>query len=195
MISFKLSDVVIKLDFSFFAIFTLFLCFDATGYGLMSIAACLFHECGHIAVMVYQGNSPSEMTFYGGGIKLSGMDKGNDLLVIIAGSLVNFVLAGGAFIFSDGSSIYPLIFATLNLIIGVLNLLPVGYLDGKRLLELVCLKRCSAAQTIWILKAAETVSVVLMAGIGILLFLSGYINFTVVIMLIYLFVLDILPKI
>lgn len=186
----------ICLDFSFFAVITLFLCFDTSGYGFMGVVACLLHETGHILALIISGKTPERITFYGGGIKL-GLAAGEkrSVFMLAAGSAMNFTAFAFFMSFADMNSIYPVLFAFINLMIGGFNLLPAGYLDGKLLLEALLIKTARPESIAPILRRIEAVTVTLMLVLAVFLFLAGYLNFTVGIVMIYLIFVDIITGI
>lgn len=183
----------ICIDFSFLAVIALFLSLDKTGYGLMSVAACFIHECGHLIVMIICGKPFSKLSLYGGGIKLtSAMNP--TVSVLLAGSFMNFLVFSFLYIVSDGTDLFFVLFAVFNLIIGVFNLLPVGYFDGKFLLEALLVRTLEPVVAIKVLYIVQAVVVTIIICLSIFMFFSGIINFTVVIVLIYLFFIDIIDK-
>ncbi|MDE6600118.1 MAG: M50 family metallopeptidase, partial [Oscillospiraceae bacterium] len=86
-------------DFSFFAAVTLLMLIEDNRYALLGLAACIWHELGHLAVMRFCGIPVKRLVFYGAGIKLT-PDKLLDFTgfpkqfaVLIAGSAANFLAA------------------------------------------------------------------------------------------------------
>lgn len=194
MIEIRVTDSFkICIDFTFFAVTALFLSFDTTGYGLMSLAACFIHECGHLTAMIIGGTSISKLSFYGGGIKLSSAVKPT-VFVLAAGSCTNFIVFLILYLSSDGTDLFLVLFAVFNLIIGVFNMFPVGYFDGKFLLETVFIRIFEPVVAIKALYIVQAVVYFLIIGLSVFMFFNGFINFTVVIVLIYLFFIDITDK-
>jgi len=184
MIRLKAGGISISADFTFFAVIALFLCFDNTGYGFLSLLACLVHEAGHLTAMIMLGEKPREIMFGGGGVKIAaaGASK-NPLFVLIAGSFVNISLFLILYTVLPKTDIYPIMFAVLNLIIGVFNLLPIGCLDGKHILGLFFPEKP--------VKIAEAVFfTALIIGLVAAIFF-GKVNFTLIIVLFYIMAIDI----
>lgn len=133
-----LFGVRIKLCFSFFAVIALTgLLGGAESKKIVIMLACCFlHEMGHIAAMLYFGLKPAELTLYGAGIMLTPPEHissfAQDAIILASGCTVNFLLAF-AVCFVSGKLTF---FAQTNLLLGGFNLLPVGCLDGARLIEL-----------------------------------------------------------
>lgn len=180
-----------EMRFSFPAVLALILCTDTKGTALMCLLACALHEIGHIAVMYAMGCPPERITFYGGGMKLTG--GGKSIPVIISGCAVNFLLFA-AFYFFGGNYDFRL-FGVINLLTGLFNLLPVQPFDGYNLLEKLIIKLFPPERAISLMKAAEIVACVVITPLIILFFLDGNVNFSSVVFLFYLFVVDIIEKI
>lgn len=189
MVSFMLGKIRVSLDFTFFAVLCFVCIFDSGGYGILYLAACLCHEGAHLAVMAIKGQVPEEIIFSGGGICIK-QPRDAAFAVLAAGPAINFLLFG---IFCFGlpqDSIYKMIFAAANLCVGVFNLLPMGDLDGKRLLNEIMIKHCSiktAERTISIL---QTVTCVIWCGIVLFLLAMGAVNLTAVFVMVYIFAVD-----
>ncbi|MDR1753550.1 MAG: M50 family metallopeptidase [Eubacterium sp.] len=186
----------ITFDFSFFAVIAIFLCFDYTGYGIFSIIACLLHELGHLTAMLIEGKTPEGIRFYGGGIKLSRGDGNPSYFVLLSGCAMNLVLFALFYFLSDKLSIFPLVFATMNLVIGIFNLMPVGHLDGKKIFEKILISRFSietayaAEKFSKILKIVERVIFLSVLSGAVLFVFTNKTNFTLIIVLCYVLMID-----
>lgn len=138
MFVWELSGIRFKLCFSFLAVVSLtsLLSGAESEKILVMLACCCLHESGHIAAMLLCGCKPVEITLYGGGIKLTPSSRINsfakDAFILSSGCIVNFVLAFVSCL-ATGKLTF---FAQTNLLLGGFNLLPVGYLDGGKLLDL-----------------------------------------------------------
>ena len=106
---------------------------DTSGIVLLSLLACTLHEFGHWAALHHMGNGVRcfSLTLFGAKIEpRESMGFLQEFAAAAAGPAVNLVLA---VIFSrlpGGSA-----FTGVNLALGVFNLLPVGELDGGRMLR------------------------------------------------------------
>ncbi len=179
-----------EMRFSFPAVLALILCTDTKGTALMCLLACALHETGHIAVMYAMGCPPERITLYGGGMKLTG--GGKNIPVIISGCAVNFLLFA-AFYFFGGNYDFRL-FGMINLLTGVFNLMPVCPFDGYNLLEKLIIKRFPPERAIFVMKTVEIVACIVISPLIILFFLDGNVNFSSVVFLFYLFVVDIIEN-
>lgn len=145
MLVIKISGVEIRFDFSFFAVITLFLCLEPGGYGLLGLFCCFIHEAGHIIILAFERRLPERLTFYGGGISLGGADiDGASAVMLSAGAAANILTALATLAFADKGSLPPGVFAVMNLVVAAINLIPIGMLDGRRLLELLLFKTMRA---------------------------------------------------
>ena len=181
-------------EFTFFAAMALFFYFDKTGMGLMSISACIIHETGHLLILFAEKRDFSTLTFYGGGIKI-GYEKKQDMsvLLIIAGSLFNFIIFI-VFYFFTPFYLNVKMFAVINLIIGVFNLLPIQYFDGGRLLEKVFIRFFSFEKALNLSKKTEKTISVFSLIILVLIMVSGFLNHSVLIVIIYIFMVEFISK-
>lgn len=98
----------------------------------LAAAACLLHELGHYAAIRLLGGDIKliRLTAVGAEMVLSGpLDYWREGAAALSGPLVNLLLAS-FFCRVEGGAL----FAGLNLALGCFNLLPVGRLDGGRLI-------------------------------------------------------------
>lgn len=141
MIEFKIKNMLLRLDFSFFAVLSLFLFLDNSGFGIAALCACGLHELSHFAVMTAFGIAPETVTFYGAGIRITSLKTENSkatarALILAAGCAANFAAAIAFWASGESAA------AVINLFVGAFNLLPIGELDGAALLKMLLIKRC-----------------------------------------------------
>lgn len=130
----------IKFDFTFFAVVGLLVFIDTSGTATLSLIASLTHEAGHLIAMLMCKSKLSCITFYGGGINIvsdiATLTFWKRLFIMLSGCFVNFLIfIIGTYFFSDNQKI--MIFAVVNLVICIFNLIPVGYFDGARILDIL----------------------------------------------------------
>lgn len=190
MISFNVGKTQVGLEFSFFAAVGIYAFLDRTGYAALFLLACLCHEGGHLLAMGISGLTPSKITFCGGGIRISG-GFGN-LFVLLSGCGANFLLAGVFMLCAY--DMYLMLFAAANLLTGLLNLLPAGSFDGKRLLEAAAERRLTPEKTSKLLSAAEAVSSAAALTAAFFMLFTGKLNPSFVIAAVYLCALEIADK-
>ncbi len=152
MITFSLKSFRISLTFGFFFI----LAVTSTGDSLAaaSLLFCVLHELGHLFAMRLLNVKPSEIRFYGAGIsittELSGLSRLSQAIIYLSGPAVNLALAAAL----NGD------FRAVNLCLAVMNLLPVPYFDGGRLLALLLPEKSL------FLRLAGTASLILLGAIS-----------------------------
>lgn len=141
--------------------------FDHQGILLWGIFACILHEGGHYVAIRSCGGEVSSLslTLVGAEMSLQGdLSYGQEIWVALSGPLLNLVTAW----LTCGR--YPL-FAGLNLALGLVNLLPVGPLDGGRILWAVMGLLCPYHWTI--LSGCDILFSGVLLVLGVLLFLEG----------------------
>jgi len=119
---------------------------DRSGLVWMAFLACVLHELGHLAALHLLGIHVCRVrvTVFGARMELcGGASYPRELAAAAAGPLVNLVLAYAC------CRCAPLrLFAGANLALAAFNLLPVGELDGGRILDcllhLLCPDRTAA---------------------------------------------------
>jgi stage IV sporulation protein FB len=121
---------------------------DRQGIVPLAMLACLLHELGHLAVLHWLEIDVKRirLTAIGAEIVMTeGMSYGQEAAAAFAGPGVNLLLA---LLFSGLE--WGKLFAGLNLVLGCFNLLPIGGLDGGRVLRcgLVFLVGADLAETI-----------------------------------------------
>ena len=166
---FEFSGVKVRLCFSFFAVISLTcLLGSESGKILLMLACCGLHECGHIAAMLLCRCKPTELTLYGGGIRLSSPHRLNsfakDAFILASGCAVNFLLAFAGCIIAGRLTF----FVQTNLLLGGFNLLPVGFLDGGKLIDLML----SPGKA----KAVKAVFALLVAALAVMAMVFGCIS-------------------
>lgn len=96
-----------------------------------ALCAASAHELGHLAAVYAAGGKVSRLRLSAAGaeLRLEGtLSYVRELLCALAGPLVNLMLALGA------ARIGAEVFAGLNLVLGLFNLLPLSALDGGKVL-------------------------------------------------------------
>ena len=182
-IKIKLFNTQIGADFTFLAVVAMFLTLDTTGFALMSLAVCLIHETGHLAAMIITGRKPDSILFRAGGVKISAATGSDSVFVLIAGSAVNIGLFLALYFTLPKTDINPVMFAVLNLVIGVFNLLPIGCLDGSRLLALIIPEK-----PLKVIRVLSVIAVTVAIAAGLM---RGGVNFTLAAAMIYIISMDI----
>lgn len=190
MFEFSFRNVYVAFDFSFFAAVSL-LILMGNSYAVLGLAACIWHELGHLFAMKKSGIRAKRILFYGAGIKIYPdkqfcfTDFGTEFFVLIAGSTSNF-LAAILLGMSDIAEIK--LFSVINAVIGVFNLLPLQYLDGGKLIVLLINKFCSYPNACLMERYLKWLNVFLIVFVMICFAFVGKGNFTLYITLCYLLI-------
>lgn len=181
MFELRFKSFTAAFDFSFFAAVSLLMLIGNNRYALFGLASCLWHELGHFIAMRFCGIPVKRLVFYGAGIKLI-PDKQLDftgfwtqLSVFLAGSSANF-LAAALLSFSENYAVR--IFAAVNSLVGAFNLLPLGYLDGGKILTLFIRSFCGFSLSCLLERYLKWLNVILIIVILIVFAALGKGNFT-----------------
>jgi stage IV sporulation protein FB len=141
---------------------------------LMVAGSVLVHELGHALVARHLGVPVTGigLHFFGGAAQMAGLPRraGDEIAIAAAGPAVSFALAGAGFALAalTGVGIFGL-FATVNLVLALFNLLPAFPSDGGRILRaLLALRHDFARATDLAVKVGRVVCVA-MAVAGLFL--------------------------
>ena len=133
MIRVKLSGTEIRLRFSFLLLISLFLLLEQLEQGGRFLLAVLWHELGHLLVLLIQKQQVTALELSAFGIR---MDRGKtgtfrqEFLLHLAGPLANILAVVFLLPWNKLSAIFHLVLATVNL-------LPILPMDGGNLAALV----------------------------------------------------------
>lgn len=119
----------------------LLLALDGTGLVRLSLLCALLHESGHVVVYLALFHRPPRLKVSPTGICLSLrgvlLSSRRALLLAAAGPLINLLCCASAIFWMElaGYSYRGYWFASVNLLLGTVNLLPLPGLDGQRIVE------------------------------------------------------------
>lgn len=130
----------VHISFYFAAIVTLMLATDKESIAFLSFLAALIHESGHIILYLLFDDMPSRLDFGIFGIRITQKNAvrlscRQEIAAAAAGPFMNFMTALLLFLiilFSGSGALYTA--AYMNLLLGMLNMLPVEPLDGGKVL-------------------------------------------------------------
>lgn len=131
--SFYLNGVKIYIKYSFFIIISLALILDNSNVFYLILFSTL-HELGHIIILYAIGGKADELciSFYGVGLTHSfEMSFGKEIIFLLAGIVVNYTFA------------FFNIHRDINLLLALVNTMPIYPLDGGRALKLFLNKKLS----------------------------------------------------
>lgn len=181
MLELKFKQIVFTFDFSFFAVVSLMLLFRDNQYVLLCLLACMWHETGHLLVMLINNVKVKRILFYGGGIKII-PDKSFDFTqlkvrvsVLLAGSALNYITF---MLLKNSASDVWTFFATANAIIGAFNMLPLQFLDGGKILVMIIRNLCSYNNSILLERYLKWLNIILIITIILIFSFIGKGNIT-----------------
>ena len=189
--TFRIHNTQITLQFGFFAVVALILCFCGGEQALPAFAACAVHECGHIAAAYLCGMQIEEIRFGLLGIHMCGNAHGVSYLrraaVSLAGPLMNFI----GFLLCLP---LPQPYCAVQLVLFVFHILPAAPLDGGTALYCAL---CSVMPQRRAGRLCTAVSVLLafllgVLGFSVLLRTRG--NFTLLAAAMYIFIYIVLKQ-
>ena len=180
----------VNLSFSFWAVVTLMLMLDRSNTAIITLISAVLHESGHL-IMMYAFLSPPEkltLSFFGMRIdkKDSSLSFFKETIVALAGPTVNLIIALLSFIFYKFyCNELMLKISTINLMLGLFNLIPVEPLDGARAIKNTLSMFLDEQCIDKILNSLLWIFLILLYCLSIkVINLSGY-NFTLLIFCIY----------
>ncbi|MDD6620553.1 MAG: hypothetical protein PUE75_05630 [Eubacteriales bacterium] len=137
--TFTVKGCIVKIDFYFILVLA-FAAVSGTNELIKLLSFSSLHELGHLAMLAICKGKAERLTFsyYGFALKYAdNLSRNREALVIISGPIVNLFL-------------YLILRDDINLILFVLNILPVFPLDGGRIFKLY-FKKASKVVSIIIL--------------------------------------------
>ncbi len=167
---FKIGSVSVFVSFTFFAA-ALF--FTVVGRGeLLAVTylCALLHEAGHMAAILLFGGRLQEirLTLAGAEIRRrepSGLSRGREALVCLAGPAVNLALAlGSLFACGDGR------FSQVNFLLCGFNALPFYSLDGGRVIEVLLAARFSRRTVCIVGDVLSLAAIALLGAVSVAVF-------------------------
>lgn len=171
----ELFGTVFRFTFSFFAVFTAMLMTCDPRIVTVSVVSSLLHEYGHLAFLYAFHQPPYRVIFGGFGIRIerrgeSSLGYNRCAAVSIGGVLVNGIFAAVFFVLYKvfGYTVFSTGFA-VNILIGGLNMMPVGILDAGQFLRYILLERFDEDKAEKLLNLVSDFTVLIFA-----LFCVGY---------------------
>lgn len=163
-----------------------------SGYGIIPFLpffAAILHELGHIAVMKLCKIQVNEINILPFGVDIKKDCKitsyKTDILISAAGITVNAILFLICFLLPKTPAIR--FFSASNLLLIIINIMPISSLDGGQMLEKALEYKYGPQAANRILKTTSLTCIILLGGVAIwVLFKTSY-NFSLLLMCIYLF--------
>lgn len=149
----ELRKTKIEFGFSFALTVTLMLLLFEEKIVLMSVLSSILHECGHFLMMRLSGEKIERVVFGAFGVRIekigfSGISYKREIAVALGGIAVNLILAGVSFtVYFLSESLTAAGFAIINLMIALMNSLPLKSLDMGRAMHFFLLNCFSEEKT------------------------------------------------
>ena len=130
---FRINKIYLCVSWYFFLIVVWTIFTNKIESFLLCLSALIFHELGHIFVIniLKEKINIFFMLPFGFCCRLKNQNKISDknmMKILLAGPVTSFCVAGFFVLWTKD-------FAVINFIIGLFNLLPIGELDGGRIME------------------------------------------------------------
>ncbi len=190
--TFSLFGIPVEITFWFISFICFILSLDAPTNLIVTVISSLFHEIGHILMMLYVGNKPKKIRFELVGINIirnqeTAVSVKNEMLISLGGPLLNAMIVILCCIFLCFYE-YEIIMtvACINLILMTFNLLPIKKLDGGTALYFFLSQKFDTIFASLIIKLTSIIFIALIFGWGFhVLALSKY-NISLIIIAIFL---------
>ena len=189
--SFTVFNTKIKISFLFMATLCVLLMCDKTGLVLPMLFAVFLHEMAHLSVMWVSRCAPKEINLCPGGVQILASTVKNkpEILILLSGPVINILLFIILwFPFDKTSHTSVLEFAVINLIYGVFNLIPVRNLDGGSIVEIILTEFLGFQKARIILNIITIAFAVFILLLALFFSINGDINYSLYIMVLYLFI-------
>lgn len=195
MFKFKIGECSVCISGSFFALVTFILLLNDSTIALISLFSALFHESGHILVMIFLGEKIKTLVFSATGISLEKSDTSTfsydgEIILSLAGIAVNGVLSVAFAVFYKiyGNTVLRDI-ALVNMLVGGFNMLPIETLDGERTLHYLLLKNISREMADKISFAVSVMTIISLIAVGTVISFYAKTNYSLMIVTLYLIIL------
>lgn len=191
----KIFGIEIEITFFFVAIVFLVLISDKTGVGWMPLLSAFLHETGHLFAMKKQGCDINRIVLSPIGASIVRKDfptsYKSDRIVCFFGPLINLILFIACLtVYNFFLNDKILLFALINLFMGLFNLLPIASFDGSGILKSLLYERMSADKA-EVIRRRISISILLLLSIaGIIFFYKHHENPTLMITSLYMLILE-----
>ena len=139
----KIGSLAVYVSFSFAAFLALAANMSGGKNLLLSLLFSFLHEAVHLIFLYFSGIKKAEIKLFPAGIKICCEGLGllsyrKTVLAALSAPVFN-IISGAVFLclYNFSENRIFLICCTVNLILGLINLLPLSFLDGGRVLEAV----------------------------------------------------------
>lgn len=189
--SFSVRGIKVEITFLFVAFISFLISLKVPANVFFTVISSLFHELGHLFVMLILKNKPQKVRLELTGINIirqnSVLSPRDEAFTALGGPIINgflFFFSCILLCFYENEDIMT--FACTNLILMVFNLLPVKRLDGGIVLYNMLLQHLSLEKTLKIQKLISILFIIIIYVWGIYAFYVSKFNFSLIIIAIFL---------
>lgn len=197
---FRVWGCQVTVQFWFMAFITLGLLLDRSGMAGIGLIAVILHESGHLMMMYWVGTPPERLSMNLFGLEIcqkvgSCRTYRQDAWIAVAGPLANlffFALCWLAYTLTH--SLYLANLGVANLMLALLNGLPVGPLDGGQALYALLCKKYPAESCEKIVDIVSFFIILPISIAGFFVLLQSRYNFSLLVVSGYLMLMILLKK-
>ncbi len=173
------------------AFISLIISLDAPANLFITILSSIFHEIGHLTMMLITSNKPKKIRFEITGINIirnnTNISTRNEIIIALGGPLFNgLLLIFGCLILYHNNLESVMLIASVNLILMIFNLLPIQRLDGGLVLYYLLSKKYEMITCNKVIKISSIIFIILIYIWGFYIFVVSNYNFSMIIIAIFL---------
>lgn len=162
----------IKVDVKIFFIIILYIFMQSTKIFALTFIFILLHELGHLVTGITIGLKVKKINIHISGLSVEFENYGkqrnaNKIVVDIAGPLINIIALVIALIIKQEEIAY------INLLLAIVNLLPIYPLDGGQILRTLLRKRFTYKETINFIESISQYTLIILTAIASCYLLIG----------------------
>ena len=162
----------IKVDVKIFFIIILYIFMQSTKIFALTFIFILLHELGHLVTGITIGLKVKKINIHISGLSVEFENYGkqrnaNKIVVDIAGPLINIIALVIAIIIKQEEIAY------INLLVAIVNLLPIYPLDGGQILRTLLRKRFTYKETINFIESISQYTLIILTAIASCYLLIG----------------------
>lgn len=155
----------IKVDIKIFFIIALYLITQNTRVFALTFIFIFLHELGHLITGITIGLKIKKINIHISGLSVEFDNYGkqkdiNKIIVDIAGPLINIISLIIAIIIKEEEIAY------INLLLAIINLLPIHPLDGGRILKVILSQKFTYKETINYIEIISQYSLITLTALG-----------------------------
>ena len=155
----------IKVDIKIFFIIALYLITQNTRVFALTFIFIFLHELGHLITGITIGLKIKKINIHISGLSVEFDNYGkqkdiNKIIVDIAGPLINIISLIIAIIIKEEEIAY------INLLLAIINLLPIHPLDGGRILKVILSQKFTYKETINYIEIISQYSLITLTSLG-----------------------------